>query len=418
MPELIPVEDAVKIVLDNVTKMPVEKVFVVDAIGRAVAKDLYSDIDINGFADAAMDGYAIIGADVADASEDNPISLDVIDVIGAGYLHQGTLQSGQAIKIMTGAAMPDGSDTNVKIEDVEITGNGDTGDKVIFKTPIKVGANVRAAGEEAKAGQLVFKQGETISPAGAGLLATTGHIYVDVYKRPKVGIISIGSELVDATEVPDKGKKRDSNKYTLASMVKEVGAEPVLYPIVDDEFDEIRALYEKAVSECDYVISSGGACGGDFDYISQVIASLSDVKFEYVNMRPGKAQTFAVMPEGTMLFGLSGNPAASATGFEVLVRPALRKAMGFKDFERPYVWATLASDVKKKESRRFLLRGTLSKDSDGNYIATPSPRQSSAIIGATSDSNCLIIIPEGGKPGVAGMQVKCIRIDIEAGCVS
>ncbi len=418
MSDLIPVEDAISKVLENVKEMPVEKVFVIDAIGRAAAEDLYSDIDINMFDDAAMDGYAIIGADVASASPEHPVELDVVDVIGAGYLHEGTLQRGKAIKIMTGAAMPAGSDTNVKIEDVEITGNGDTGDKVIFKSPYKIGANVRKAGEEAKAGQLVFTKGDVINPAGAGLLATTGNVEVAVHKRPVVGIISIGTELVDSTEVPPMGKKRDSNKYTLAAMAKDAGAEVKLYPIVNDEPDAIRDEYTRAVSECDYVVSSGGACGGDFDYISQVITLLGDIKFEYVNMRPGKAQTFGVAKDGTLMFGLSGNPAASATGFEILVRPALLKAQGYKTLSRTTVTAKLAADVKKKEPRRFLLRGTLSKKEDGSYIATPLSRQSSALIGATSQSNCLIVLPEGGKPGVEGMDVECIRIDIPEGTVA
>ncbi len=417
MSELVPVEDAIAKVLASVKTMPVEKVFVVDAIGRAAAEDMHSDIDINMFDDAAMDGYAIIGEDVADASPENPIELDIIDVVGAGYLHEGTLENGKAVKIMTGAAMPAGADTNVKIEDVEITGNGDAGDKVIFTAPCKIGANVRKAGEEAKAGQLVFEKGDVINPAGAGLLATTGNVEVIVHKRPKVGIISIGTELVDSSEVPAMGKKRDSNKYTLAAMARDAGAEVVLYPIVADEPDAIREEYIRAVSECDYVVSSGGACGGDFDYVSQVIESLGEIQFEYVNMRPGKAQTFGVAPDGTMMFGLSGNPAASATGFEILVRPALLKAQGFKEIERSRVRARLSEDVKKKESRRFLMRGRVEKDADGGYIAIPSSRQSSALIGTTSKSNCFIVLPEGGAPFSAGTEVECIRIDIPEGTV-
>ncbi len=416
MSTLIAVEDAIAKVLESVRETPVEEVFVIDAIGRAVAEDLHSDIDINMFDDAAMDGYAIIGADVADASEDNPVELDVIDVVGAGYLHEGTLESGKAVKIMTGAAMPAGADTNVKIEDVEITGNGDTGDKVIFHAPYKVGANVRKAGEEAKAGQLVFEKGSVINPAGAGLLATTGHVQVPVHKRPVVGIISIGSELVDSTEVPPMGKRRDSNKYTLASMARDAGAEVRLYPIAADKFEEIRDEYTKAAAECDLVVSSGGACGGDFDYITQVITSLAEVKFEYVNMKPGKAQTFGVASDGTLLFGLSGNPAASATGFEILIRPALLKMQGHRNLVRPRVIARLDSNVKRKQdSRRFLLRGTVTRGDDGVYVASPSSRQSSAIIGTTSTSNCFIVIPEGTEPGTEGMEVECIRIDMPEG---
>ncbi|MGI6220927.1 MAG: gephyrin-like molybdotransferase Glp [Coriobacteriales bacterium] len=415
MPNLIAVEDAQNLVLEFTTLMPVETVAMLDAPGRVVAADLTSDVDINGFADAAMDGFALKAADIAEASDGNPIELKIVDVVGAGAVYDGELQHGEAVRIMTGAAMPAGSDVNVKIEDVQVTGEGVTGDTVLFTIPAKEGANVRQPGEEAKAGELVLAKGTLVNAAAVGVLASTGNVEVPVYGRPKVGVISIGTELVDSSTVPGFGMKRDSNRHTLAAMARNAGAEVILYPIVPDVPEKIEAAYREAIAQCDYVVSSGGACGGDFDYITQIITSLADIKFEYVNMKPGKAQTFGVTPDGKLLFGLSGNPAASATGFEILVRPSLLKAQGHTALFRPMVKAVLEGNAKTKGPRRHLLRGCLKSDGNGGYVASPLAKQSSALIGATSQSNCFIVIPEGSVKAESGMEVTCIRIDMPEG---
>ena len=417
MPKLIAVEEAQALVLENTRQMHVETVEMLDAPGRVVAEDLTSDVDINGFDDAAMDGFAIKAVDIAEASPEKPVELKIVDVVGAGALYDGELQHGEAVRIMTGAAMPAGADANIKIEDVTVTGEGTAGDTVLFTIPEKTGVNVRKAGEEAKAGEQVLAAGSSVNAACVGLLASTGNTSVPVYGRPKVGIISIGTELVDSTTVPGFGMKRDSNRHTLAAMARDAGAEAVLFPVVPDIPEEIEAVYRKAIAECDYVVSSGGACGGDFDYITQIITSLADIKFEYVNMKPGKAQTFGVTPDGKLLFGLSGNPAASATGFEILVRPSLLKAQGRTDGFRPVVKATLEGSPRKKGKRRHLMRGIVEADGKGGYIAKPLAKQSSALIGATSQSNCFIVIPEGDGKAESGMEVDCIRIDAAEGTV-
>lgn len=416
MQNRIPLEDARKIVLENTETMPVEKVPLLDALDRVVAEDLRSDIDVNAFDDAAMDGFAIIAADTADATASNPTRLEIVGVIGAGAIYDGVLQPGEAVRIMTGAAMPKGADTNVMIEKVKTTGDGGIGEKLIIDAPQEAGNNVRKAGEEARAGEVVLAAGSKLTAAGVGLLATTGNFEVPVYKQPIVGIISIGTELVEPQKLPANGMRRDSNRYTIAAMALDAGAEARLYPIIPDEPQTIRDVYERAIDECDYVVSTGGACEGDFDYIGQIASELGDVKFNFVNMRPGKAQTFAVMPNGTLLFGLSGNPAASATGFELLTRPSLRKAQGYRNLGRMYVEAELAGDKAcKRKPRRFFMRGTLSKGENGGYIATPMRKQSSQLIGETAKSNCFIDIPEGKGTIELGETVKCMRLDVEEG---
>ena len=254
MPNLISVEEAQALVLEFTQPMPVETVAMLDAPGRVVASDLTSDVDINGFEDAAMDGFALKASDIEAASEEHPVELKIVDVVGAGALYDGELHSGEAVRIMTGAAMPFGADTNVKIEDVQVTGEGVTGDTVLFTIPAKIGTNVRKVGEEAKAGELVLAAGSSVNAACVGLLASTGNTTVPVYGCPKVGVISIGTELVDSSTVPGYGMKRDSNRHTLAAMARDAGAEVVLYPIVPDVPEEIEAAYRKAIAECDYVV--------------------------------------------------------------------------------------------------------------------------------------------------------------------
>lgn len=418
MQDRIPLEEARSIVLENTPLMPVEDVPLLDALGRVVAEDLESDIDVNAFDDAAMDGFAIIAADTADATEKNPAKLRIVDIVGAGAVYGGVLQPGEAVRIMTGAAMPKGADTNVMIEKVEVTGDGGIGETLLIKNPQITGDNVRKAGEEAKAGQVVLPAGSKVTAAGVGLLATTGNCTVSVYRKPIVGIISIGTELVDPEELPADGMRRDSNRYTMAAMAIDAGAEVRMYRIVPDEPDSIRSTYETAIAECDYVVSSGGACEGDFDYVGQIASDLGDVKFNFVNMRPGKAQKFGIIPDGTLLFGLSGNPAASATGFEMLVRPSLLKAQGCKELDRVFVNARYAgSESRSRLPRRFFMRGILSRGDDGEYIATPMQKQSSQLIGETAKSNCYIEIPEGDGTIEPGDTIRCMRIDVAEGTV-
>ncbi len=413
--DMISIEEARDIILSAVKPLPIERVGIVDALGRVAAENLTSDIDINPFDDSAMDGFAVIASDIADASESNPISLDIVFVLGAGNVYDKPLASGQAIRIMTGAAMPKGADTVVMIEQVSCSGDGGVGCQVTFTAPEKPGKNIRFAGEDVRAGEVVIHAGETIGNGGAGLLASTGNVTVPVYIRPKIGIISLGTELVDADVRPTMGMKRNSNAYALAAEVVQAGCTPLIYPIAPDEYDVIRATVEKAVAECDFVVSSGGASAGDFDYISQIVQELGDFKFAYVRMRPGKSQTFGII-DGVPFFGLAGNPAAAVIGFEMLVRPALRKMQGFSQLERSVTRARLTSKTKSG-NRRLLLRGYVGKNDDGSYYAEPAKNQSSALFSTLHHSNCLIVIPEFSETADAGMEVDCLRTDMEEGTV-
>lgn len=394
-------------------RTPVEKVGLFAAVNRVAAADLLSDIDVTPFDNTAMDGFAVVKSSLENATKETPVELEIVDWVGAGIVSEVVLQPGQAIRIMTGGIMPEGADAVVKIEDVAFTGDGGVGEHVRISAPVTK-TNVRKAGEEAKAGDVVVKAGEVIRAATAGLLASTGNVEIPVFARPKVGIISIGTELVAPSEKPAPGKIRDANAYVLASYALDMDCEIEIYPIVEDSAEAIRALFERAIAECDFVVSSGGASDGDFDYAIETVRELGEILFDSVSIRPGKAQSFGYVGS-TLVEVLSGNPAAAAVGFQLFGRTALRAMQGFKELDRPISNAVLAQATKKKEDRAFYQRGHLEVGKDGRLLACQEEKQSSALLSEMNRSTVLIELPQGKGVFEAGTPVKCLHLDIEEG---
>ncbi len=412
IPEMISLEEARQLVLSKVRPLPIESVPLHDAVGRPAAADLASDIDISPFAHSAMDGFALRADQIARASGESPVELDVIAEVAAGDVFEGEIGEGQCVRIMTGAPLPEDADCVVKYEVVGVvSGEGKPGGRVSFSAPAKVRSNVREAGEEARAGEVVVRVGEVVGSAGVGFLAGCGVTSVPVHRRPRVAIVSIGSELVEADQVPSRGKIRNSNAHALAACASAAGAVAVRLPIVEDSLEALQAQIKRCASEYDFVVTSGGASNGDFDFIKPAIQGAGELLMATVNMRPGKAQAFGLV-DGTPVFGLPGNPAAAYLGFEMLIRPALRKMQGFSNFERPRVRARLASDFKKKDPRRIFLRSTLTKAEDGSYVVDPAKNQSSGLFGVIQRSNCFAIMPEGLESREAGSLVECVLLDV------
>ena len=418
--ELIPVEQARALLLDTVNTLETEKVPLIEALGRISAKNQTSDIDISPFDHSAMDGFAVVASDLANATPEAPIELPVIDEIPAGVYYDKVLQPGTCVRIMTGAPIPDGANAVVKYEIVtNLENDGRAPGRVAFSVPTSAGDNIRQKGEEISAGEVAIKAGEPLSPAGAGLLASCGLSQVEVYKRPRVAVIPIGSELVEPDTLPLPGQIRDGNSYAIGASVVRAGGIPHLHSIVPDDKDMLAAAVLEAVEESDFVVTSGGASNGDFDYIQQVVKEQGELFMDFVNMRPGKAQTFGLV-KNTPVFGLSGNPAAAYCGFEMLVRPALRKMQGYATLDRPRVWARLSRDMKKKDSRRIYLRSTLERLDDGSLQVRPAKSQSSGLFSPFQSGNCLAILPEGvpaSKKVEAGTLVECLLLDVDEGVV-
>ncbi len=418
--EMVSVEEACALILQTVTRMGTEEVSLLESVGRVCAHDVATDCDISPFAHAAMDGFALKSSSIETASADNPIALKVVAEIPAGTTYEGDLAPDECVRIMTGAPLPDCADTVVKYEIVSYgSGDGMAGSEVMFSEPSVVRANIREAGEDLKAGMVALHQGEVIHPAGVGFLASCGAITVEVYKRPIVGVIALGSELVAPTVIPDAGHIRDGNSYAIGACVQAAGGIAKLYPICPDDKEAITAVVKDAAKACDVVITTGGASNGDYDYIKDVVHENGTVLMTLVNMRPGKAQTFGLV-DGVPVFGLPGNPAAAYCGFEILIRPALRMMQGFSALKRPCVWARLVRDQKKKDPRRIYLRASLERDDEGALVVIPAKNQSSGLFGTLQQGTCLAILPEGvpeAKKVDAGTLVECVLLNVEEGVV-
>lgn len=413
--ERISVEEALDRVLSHVGRLGGEQVGLDEALGRVLARDVTSDIDVSPFDNSSMDGYAVRREDIASASEQAPVTLKVVATIGAGGVYERELESGQTVRLMTGAPVPAGCDAVVKYEIVGVErGDGGAGSLVSFTAPAKPNANIRFAGEEFKAGETVLRAGCVLTPYAIGMLASAGCVNPEVIRRPVVGVFSIGSELVASPQVPTPGMIRDCNTPCIAALVRDAGAQVRTYPIVADDPQAIADSLAVALGECDMVISAGGASKGDFDFINAIIESQGEVLFSYLSLRPGKRQTMGVV-DGKPVFGLSGNPAAASVGFELLIRPALRKMQGFSCLERPTLQAELAQGIRKKEGRRFYQRGLVERAQDGGWYAREYGTQSSALLGDLERCNCLIMVPEESMGMEAGERVTCIRIDMPEG---
>lgn len=416
MAEMIPLEQAQELILSKMKALPVQMVPLLEAVGRVAARDIKSDIDVSPFAHSAMDGFALRSEQIIQAAPDAPVELDVVAEIAAGDTFDGEAGPGECVRIMTGAPVPAWADTVVKYEAVEnVAGEGLAGGRVAFSAPSEPGSNIRAAGEEARAGEVVVAEGDVITTAGVGFLASCGAVEVPVYARPKVAVIAIGSELVETPAVPGPGKIRNSNSYALAACALAAGAVPARLPVVEDTMEALAAAVDAASREYDFVVTSGGASNGDFDFIKPVVEQLGELLMTSVNMRPGKAQTFGIV-NGTPVFGLPGNPAAAYCGFELIIRPALRKMQGFSEFARPVARARLSKDVRKKDPRRIFLRATLTRDEAG-LLVTPDKNQSSGSFGVLQRSTCLAVMPEGLESKAAGDEVDCILLDCPEGMV-
>jgi molybdopterin molybdotransferase len=411
---VISVEEAQEQVLARIGRLEPTPVTALEALGCVLACDVVSDVDVAPFDNSAMDGYAVRAVDTQMAREDNPAILRVVDHIAAGAMPRATVGRGEASRIMTGAPVPGGADAIVMVENTtSLDGGGSTGGTVAIAKPARVGDHIRLKGEDVRVGDTVMSAGEIVTPAGVGLLAAVGMVEVQVYRPPNVAIVSTGDELVDIATKPGPGMIRNSNSWSLAAQVEAAGGIPHMLGIARDNEADTRALLSRA-KDFDLMVTTGGVSMGDFDVVKEVLEEIGQMDFWKVAMRPGAPQTYGTIG-GTPFFGLPGNPTSTMVGFELFVRPSIRRMRGFADLFRPRTQAILGEDVHKKADRRYFMRGRLVRGSDGIYKVTLSGAQSSAMLTAMHRANCLISLPDEESMIAAGTEVTCIRLDMEEG---
>ena len=396
---MIPLADVQRRILEEVGVLPVTRIGLREARGLILAEDVTAGENIPPFANSAMDGYAVLAADVATV----PVDFEVTGIIAAGTSPQGKVTTGTAKKIMTGAPMPAGADTVIKVEDTEDLGNGRV--RIVSGAPL--GTSIRSAGSDVTVGAVVMRTGTRLDAPQLGLLATVGAAWPKVRKRPVVGIFSTGDELVPhETASLSAGMIRDSNRLTMRALVEEAGGFVIDYGIVPDQPDVLKSVLGHAANSCDLVVTSGGVSMGDFDLVKSVLTELGGVDFLKVQMQPGKPLGFGHVGD-TPFFGLPGNPVSVFVSFLQFVRPAMLAMMGAEFIYPPVVKAVMRSERHTQDEKTVFLRG-LAVRTDGVLSVDVSGGQHSHQMTALADANCLVEVPVGVGVVLAGDEVDVV----------
>ncbi|MCX8044797.1 MAG: molybdopterin molybdotransferase MoeA [Desulfobacterota bacterium] len=399
---MLSVEQALVTILSNIQPVGAERAALPAVLGRVLAEDVIAPFNVPPFANSAMDGYAVHHADIAGASPERPVTLPVAGDLPAGATPPERLLRGQALRIMTGAVLPEGADTVVMQED---TRAGD-GTVSILKAPAK-GANIRYAGEDIKEGEVLFACGTRLRPAHVGVLASIKRAVVSVYRQVRVSIVSTGNELIDIDQELLPGTIVTSNSYSLAALVVDCGALPVVLPIARDTRDDLTSRLREALT-ADLILTSGGVSVGDYDVVKPVLQELGcDMKFWKVAMRPGQPLAFGTI--GTVpVFGLPGNPVSAMVTFELFVRPALRKMGGLATIYRRPIKAVSRDRIASRPGRMFFVRCVVTEE-NGVYYATMTGEQGSGMLTSMARANGLMIIPDT-KDGIAPGDTVSVQI--------
>ena len=402
---MISVDEALERVLSHFEPLEPEEVEVLEALDCVLAEDVYSDMDVPPFDNSAMDGYAVRAADTGGASRESPVELQVIGAVAAGHTTDLVVKPGTAIRIMTGALLPAGADAVVRFED---TGESREGRVEIFGQVV-AGANVRLAGGDVRRGELVLSRGTTLRPQGIGVLASLGRTRIQVIRRPRVGIVATGDELVAIDEPLTPAKIRSSNEYSSAALVRRYGGIPIRLGIARDDPEDLKArICEGLAQKVDLFITSAGVSAGDYDVVRDVLAEEGKVHFWGVRMRPGKALAFGEI-QGVSLLGLSGNPMAFLVAFEQFARPAILKMLGKAQLRHLTVEAVLEHDVDGSEWCD--LRPAVVTKRGGEYYASVVGLRGFGVLASVVRANGLIIIPEGVRDKRVGEWVVVQMLD-------
>lgn len=387
MNNLTPLHEAQQIVLDATVVLGLEKISLLDALGRTLGEDIVAERDNPPWDNSAMDGFAVRWEDIKqDHAIQKPVTLAVIEDVPAGRMPSKTVGVGQAIRIMTGAPIPQGADTVLKVEDTEHTPSAVR----VFKPELR-GSNIRPRGEDVKKGECIIAKGTPIRPGEAGMLAVLAKSFVFAYQRPRVAILSTGDELADLDERFSDEKIINSNSYGMAAAVQEAGGIPLLLGIARDTQSALKEKISQGLN-ADILVLSGGVSMGDYDFTKAVFREIgAEMNFWKLAIRPGQPLAFGKI-QGKLAFGLPGNPVSSMVTFEQLVRPAILKMGGRRSYGRPVVEAVFQEKFSKRPDRRHFLRGVLTRE-EGVFKVRTTGDQGSGILTSMVKANCLIDVP-------------------------
>jgi len=408
-----PLSEVRDLVLSRCAPLAPRPVDLLAALGCTVTSDVTAPADLPGFASSAMDGFAVRAADVASATAELPVVLEVTQTVMAGQAPTRTVGARQAIRIMTGAPVPDGADAVVPVEQTRFSaGVRDADETVAVLAPVPAGQHVRGAADDVAAGTVVVAAGTVLTPPLIGVLASLGLTRVEVVPRPRVGVISTGDELVEPPRGLAVGQIRDSNRPMLLALVASAGAGAIDLGWVRDDVDAVAAALHAAAFRCDLILTTGGVSMGEADVVKLVLDRMGDPEWIQIAIRPAKPFAIAAV-DGVPLLGLPGNPVSALVLFEVLARPAIGHLAGRSDLDRPRVTARAAVALERRpDGKDHLLRVTLDH-ADGRLRATPVAAQGSHQLVATALATGLAIVPDGD--GIAaGADVEVIVLATQA----
>jgi molybdopterin molybdotransferase len=407
-PSPMGVDEHLALILDRIHELPAYDQPLLETLGLPAVDDVVSPIALPVFDNSAMDGYAVVFRDVAEASPDRPVHLPVVGEIAAGQTQIFAMSPGTAVRIMTGAPIPTGCNAVVPVEHTD-----DGVAKVLIHQAPTESQHIRRAGEDVQKGDVLLRAGDRMDPRRVGLLASVGIGRISARPRPRVVIMSTGSELVEPGEVLARDSIYDANSYLLAAAARQAGA--IAYRVTaspDDPETFTEALSDQLV-RADVVVTSGGVSKGTHDVVKEALAELGTVTFREVAMQPGKPQGFGVIGEDdTPIFTLPGNPVSSYVSFELFVVPALRKMMGRTPLNRTLVRAKVTAEVTSLKGKRQFLRGHF-EPKVGGSVVTPVGGAGSHLMGGLAHSNALIVLAEDVTSVPTGSDVPVLLLDRE-----
>jgi len=405
---MLTVAEASERILAEIRPLATESVALRQALGRVCAEDIPATVTMPPWSNSSMDGYAVRSADITPVMSGEPVKLRVVATIAAGEFASRPIKRGEAMRIMTGAPVPEGADSVIRKEDTD-----EGGGKVEIRDARDVWKNIRPAGEDFQRGDVLAKRGNPIKPALIGVLASSGVSEVKTFKRPRVAIISSGNELVDIDEFDEVTAGRriiSTNTYTLDALTRVAGGIPLDLGIAADTKASLKRKLDSA-SDSDLILTSAGVSVGDLDHTRDVFASLGGKqKFWKVRMRPGAPLAFGML-NGVPWLGLSGNPVSAMVSFELFVRPALRKMQGNAALFRRTVTVTLEEEVKIGAKLTHFLRAVVTRKEDGTLVARLTGHQSSAALTSMARANALLIVPETSPTVAKGSELKAMMLD-------
>jgi len=399
------VDEHLAFVLDGIGSIDPIELTLLDAQGLLLAENIVTEVPLPGFDNSAMDGYAVRAVDTRAASPDNPVQLPVTGDVVAGTKSRSGMGPGLSVRIMTGAPIPAGADAVIPLER---TDRGVA--KVTISEPVLSGECIRRAGEDLAAGAPALSAGAAIGPQQIALLAAVGRDRVFVRPRPRVIVLSTGSELIEVGQQPGFGEVPDANSYLIAAAARDAGADAYRLGIVPDDHSKLLDVLESQLLRADVLITTGGVSMGAFDVVKQALTELGTVDFVRVAMQPGRPQGFGFLGDHVPIFCLPGNPVSALVSFEIFARPAIRKLLGKRQLQRATVQAMAIERVESPVGIRQYRRGVLHREANGAYSVSFVGGPGSHLIASMASANCLVVIDEDVSEVVAGSRVTVIPL--------